>query len=96
MKEINLFSNHLQRNINPVPLANFINRPTVNLSRPDLNLDMRSYLLNSPTNINKNNLVTSNLMRNFATKQKKLNFENIWNRKSNGKDDSFESFKSGK
>ena len=95
LKDIHLFSNHLQRNLNPIPLANFINRPAINMNSPDLNLDFRSYLMNSPTNINKNHLVTNGTIKKFESKQKNIK-DNVWNKKSTGRDDSFESFKNGK
>ena len=93
IKEIDLFSNHLKKNLNSKHFSNYINRPTANLNRSDLNFEAKSFLMNSPTNINKNILVTSSMMLNNKKKQNKLKLVNICSKNTSVTDDSFESFK---
>jgi hypothetical protein len=80
--------------------GSFINRPVLNLNRPELNLDHRVYLAWSPTS-RKNNLTTSKMLRNEDSKRRnvfnkynRLN-EVLKNELANDKD-SLEFFQKGK
>lgn len=72
MRELNYINKeiHSSRLSN---MNNFRNRPMVNLSRPEFDLNSRNYLALSPTVHRKNYLVTGNVLKNYKEK-KQYNF----------------------
>lgn len=78
MREVNYLNKDLNRPGKLTNLNNYKNRPMVNLSRPEFDLNSRHYIAQSPTVKRRNFLVTGNVLKNYKG-NKNYNFMNQTN-----------------